>query len=23
MNPGAIDTVDDGIDSNCDGDDNT
>jgi hypothetical protein len=23
VNPGAIDTVDDGIDSNCDGDDNT
>jgi hypothetical protein len=23
INPGAIDTVDDGIDSNCDGDDNT
>ena len=23
INPGAIDTVDDGIDSNCDGEDNT
>ncbi|MBK7760192.1 MAG: putative metal-binding motif-containing protein [Deltaproteobacteria bacterium] len=23
VNPGAIDTVDDGVDSNCDGDDNT
>ena len=23
INPGAIDTVDDGVDSNCDGDDNT